>query len=141
MVMPLYILDTDTATHLRNGHPKIVHRVNLATPGDVRTTSVTVHEQVKGWIDAIPHATKPADIERIYKRLTETVKFYSTREIMNYSMAAIVRFQSLLKLKLNIGRNDLRIGAIALEVNAVVVTANTRDFGRIPGLTVEDWTV
>jgi tRNA(fMet)-specific endonuclease VapC len=60
---------------------------------------------------------------------------------MDYAMAAIVRFQSLLKLKLNIGRNDLRIGAIALETNAVVVTANTRDFGRIPGLVIEDWTV
>jgi tRNA(fMet)-specific endonuclease VapC len=51
------------------------------------------------------------------------------------------RYNGLVSMRLNVGKMDLRIAAIALEHGAVVVTRNTRDFQRIPGVTVEDWTV
>ena len=38
-----------------------------------------------------------------------------------------------------IGPNDLLIAAIALANRVVLVTHNTREFGRIVGLRVEDW--
>jgi tRNA(fMet)-specific endonuclease VapC len=44
-------------------------------------------------------------------------------------------------LRLNVKKMDLRIAAIALENSAIVVTRNLRDFQRVPGLMVEDWTV
>jgi tRNA(fMet)-specific endonuclease VapC len=40
-----------------------------------------------------------------------------------------------------IGPNDLLIAAIALTASATLVTHNTREFGRIPGLVIEDWLV
>ncbi len=43
-------------------------------------------------------------------------------------------------MKLNVGASDLRIAAIVLEHNATLVTRNLRDFGRVPGLKVVDWT-
>ena len=38
-----------------------------------------------------------------------------------------------------IGSNDLQIAAIALNRNLILVTHNTREFSRVPGLSWEDW--
>jgi tRNA(fMet)-specific endonuclease VapC len=38
-----------------------------------------------------------------------------------------------------IGPYDLQIAAIALAQNLTLVTHNTREFGRVPGLQIEDW--
>lgn len=40
-----------------------------------------------------------------------------------------------------IGAYDMQIAAIALVHNLIVVTHNTREFGRIAGLRVEDWEI
>ena len=39
-----------------------------------------------------------------------------------------------------IGPNDLLIAAIALANNLILVTHNTREFARVAGLALEDWT-
>jgi tRNA(fMet)-specific endonuclease VapC len=39
-----------------------------------------------------------------------------------------------------IGPNDLMIAAIALANNLTLVTHNTREFARVDGLPLEDWT-
>lgn len=38
-----------------------------------------------------------------------------------------------------IGANDMLIAAHALALDAVLVSDNTREFERVPGLTVENW--
>jgi tRNA(fMet)-specific endonuclease VapC len=40
-----------------------------------------------------------------------------------------------------IGPNDLLIAAIALANHLILVTHNTGEFSRVPGLIVEDWQV
>lgn len=51
------------------------------------------------------------------------------------------RHANLVRRRLNVGSNDLKIAAIALETNATVVTRNLRDFTRVPGLATVDWSV
>ena len=38
-----------------------------------------------------------------------------------------------------IGPNDLKIAAICLAYGLTLVSSNTEEFGRVPGLRVEDW--
>jgi tRNA(fMet)-specific endonuclease VapC len=38
-----------------------------------------------------------------------------------------------------IGHNDLFIAAVALSQDLTLVTHNVREFGRVPGLRIEDW--
>ncbi len=40
-----------------------------------------------------------------------------------------------------IGANDMQIAAIAVTHGLTLVTHNTREFGRIDGLKLEDWEV
>ena len=61
--------------------------------------------------------------------------------ILPYTEPAIGRVAQLKGLRLNVRVMDLRIAAIALEHGASVVTRNRHDFGRVPGLNVEDWSV
>jgi tRNA(fMet)-specific endonuclease VapC len=61
--------------------------------------------------------------------------------ILPYTEAAIARVAQLKALRLNVRLMDLRIAAVAMENQAVVVTRNRRDFSRVPGLSVEDWSV
>jgi tRNA(fMet)-specific endonuclease VapC len=52
-----------------------------------------------------------------------------------------LRFEQLRSMRLHVGLMDLRIAAIALENGMTVVTRNQSDFKRVPGLTIEDWSV
>jgi tRNA(fMet)-specific endonuclease VapC len=61
--------------------------------------------------------------------------------MLAFCLPAMTRHTHLLRQHLNIGSNDLKIAAIAMEGGGTVVTRNTRDFGRIPGLIWEDWSV
>lgn len=47
--------------------------------------------------------------------------------------------QRLRRSKLNVGSQDLRIAALALELDATVATRNLRDFRRVPNLKFVDW--
>lgn len=139
--MPTYILDTDTATHLRAHHIKVAARVSQVAAAVIAVSAITVEEQIKGWYDQLHQSNQPGDIEWTYGRLAETVQFYSTMQIVNYTAIAVLQYHALRKLKLNIDPPDFRISAIALAVNSIVVTCNVRDFSRVPGLVVEDWSV
>jgi tRNA(fMet)-specific endonuclease VapC len=59
---------------------------------------------------------------------------------VGFTDAAGVEFQRLRKLGVRIGTMDLRIAAIALTLDATLVTRNGSDFDKVPDLRWEDWT-
>jgi tRNA(fMet)-specific endonuclease VapC len=50
-------------------------------------------------------------------------------------------FQRLRKTYPRLGAMDLKIAAIGLETQSIVLTRNRRDFGKLEGLVIEDWTI
>ncbi len=62
-------------------------------------------------------------------------------QILPFSEEAFERYEQLRMQKLNIRKMDLRIAAITLQFGGVLATGNTRDFCRVPGLRIEDWSV
>jgi tRNA(fMet)-specific endonuclease VapC len=137
----LYIFDTDTLTLFGRLHPVIVRNIFLHLVDDIRVTAVTIEEQIGGWYSAIRAARTPQQIEAAFTRLTGSVQALAVWDVLPFTASAVLRFQDLLRRKLNVGGNDLRIAAIALELGAIVVTRNLRDFRRVPGLKCEDWSV
>lgn len=139
--MSLYLFDTDTLTLFERLHPIVVRNVFHHLADDIRVTSVTIEEQLGGWFAMLRTARTPQQVETAHTRLSETVRWLSSWDIVPFRTAAVARFQDLLKQRLNVGGNDLRIASIALELGATVVTRNLRDFNRIPGLRCSDWSV
>ncbi|MBL8867054.1 MAG: type II toxin-antitoxin system VapC family toxin [Gemmataceae bacterium] len=134
-----YLLDTDSLSLLQQGHPKLVHEVDAHPRGVVRKQVIVVKEQIDGRSIAIGRAKTPEQFANAWGHYATAVAFFSRFPIVPMTVAAILRFHSLMKQKLNIGGNDLLIAAIALELGVAVVSRNLRDFSRMPGLTVVDW--
>jgi tRNA(fMet)-specific endonuclease VapC len=136
-----YVLDTDMLSLLQHGHEAVQRKISAVASLDLATTIITVEEQLTGWTAALRKAKGAEEVARVYARFTATVQALSRLRILSFTEPAIKRYDDLVALKLNIGKMDLRIAAIALEHGAVLVTRNARDFQRVPGLSIEDWTV
>lgn len=139
--MAVYILDTDTLSLFQRKHPKVVAAVTAHAADVVELTTVTIEEQIDGWAKLARSARTPPQHESAATFLALLVPSWSEFGLRPMSVAAFARFDQLRKAKLNVGANDLRIAAIALELSATVVTRNRRDFGRVNGLQIEDWSI
>jgi tRNA(fMet)-specific endonuclease VapC len=137
--MSLFVLDTDHLTLYYSGHPIVVQRIDSRLPTELAISVMTVDEQLTGWYTLTRQVRRPKEVARAYSHLSEAVVRLGRWRILPYTEAAIARVAQLKALRLNVGLMDLRIAAVALENEAVVVTRNRRDFGRVPGLNVEDW--
>lgn len=137
--MSLHVLDTDTLSLLQEGHAAVLARVAASAAEDLAITVISVEEQLSGWYRRLRRAKKPAELSKVYDRLTIAVRSLSRLPILSFSEAAIHRCKALQASKLNVRKMDLCIAAIALDHQAIVVTRNLRDFERIPNVVVEDW--
>jgi tRNA(fMet)-specific endonuclease VapC len=134
-----YILDTDILTLLQEAHPLVCQRVSAHPPANLAVTVISIEEQLSGWFRALRKAKKRDEVARVYQRLADRIRTLAGLRIVSFTVAAIVRFEQLKAMKLNIGKMDLRIAAITLEMGGTLVSRNLRDFQRIPSLAVENW--
>jgi tRNA(fMet)-specific endonuclease VapC len=142
-VIVKYLLDTDHLSILqrRGGTDYGVLTLNLSRhpDTDIGVSVVNYHEQTRGCHNLINSGTA-ADILLGYDLLVRTIEDFRKFTLIPFDAAALTIFDQLKLAKIRIGTMDLRIAAIALSRNLTIVTRNSTDFGRVSGLSIEDWT-
>ena len=139
--MATYVLDTDILSLHQRKHPRVQAALANHAPDVLCLSTVTIEEQISGWSALARSARTPQTHEHAAMFLAALVVSWREFAMVPLTIAAIARFEVLVRAKLGVKRNDLRIAAIALELGATVVTRNRRDFGRVSGLIIEDWSI
>src|SRR5688572_21750352 len=139
--MTPYVLDTDTLTLFQENHPVVVQHVGQHPASDIAITVLSVEEQLSGWYTRLRRAQDADELAATYQRMTLTAASLGRFQILSFTKPAILRFQQLLTMKLGVAKMDLRIAAVTFEQGGTVVTRNRRDFQRVPGLAIADWSV
>lgn len=139
-----YLLDTDHISFLqrRSGpeYATLLARIALHQPMDFAFSIVSFHEQVMGAHSFIARSQRPADTVRGYNLLMEIISGFSKAPVLSFDAGSAAIFESLRAQRVRIATMDLRIAAIALSRDLVLLTRNISDFSKVPGLATEDWT-
>jgi tRNA(fMet)-specific endonuclease VapC len=140
-----YLLDTDHISFLqrRTGSEftNLAARLTQHTPADFALSVVSFHEQILGAHTLINRARTTPDVIRGYTLLLEILQGFSTAPVLPFEARAIAIFDGLRTQRVRVSTMDLRIAAIALSHGLVLLTRNVSDFGKVPGLMTENWTV
>ena len=137
----MYLLDTDTLTHLYRGNSNVVRQLKAVEDVDVGITIVTKVEILRGRIDYLLKAETGANLLKAQELLFRTEELLTQLLIVPMSQTASLEFDRLRTVSKyrKIGRADLLIASITLANRAILVTRNQRHFKQIPGLPVENW--
>lgn len=125
------MLDTDAVVDVLRARHRVAARLAELSPEEVAISSMTLAELLYGALCASDAAAS----ELAVRRFIEVIR------ILAFGRAAAAihgRIRHGARQK-TIEPNDLVVAATALAAGAVLVTANRREFDRIPGLAVENW--
>jgi tRNA(fMet)-specific endonuclease VapC len=141
--MPL-ILDTDMLSiwesRSRPAFDRFQARLNQHPSQSIATTIISFQERVQGWMSFLNQARTTAKVLAAYHRLESTLKTFCDLHVVAFDQPAQDHFADLKQQRVRIGTLDLRIASIALALDATLLSRNVRDFRKVPGLRVEDWT-
>jgi tRNA(fMet)-specific endonuclease VapC len=131
-----YMLDTNICIYcIRRSPQKVFRRMQDREIGDVGISAITYSELQYG-------VANSSNSDRNSIALAE---FIAPLEVLDYTGEIAETYGSIrstLKRKGKlIGPLDLLIAAHALHLESTLVTNNVREFSRIPGLKIENWTV
>lgn len=139
--MNLYILDTDHLSLQQRGYEPLRSRIDSTPPESIAITVISLEELIRGRLAQIREARAESEFIRAYRWLVESSQWLGRFQILDYDESGSRIFTSLRRQKIRIGTQDLRIAAITLSVGGILTTRNSVDFGKVPGLTIQDWTV
>jgi tRNA(fMet)-specific endonuclease VapC len=133
--MPVYMLDTDISSYvMKRSHDGVLKRLQKVPVADVCISVITKAELLYG-VEVSPRRLQDQAALDAYLRYVAVLP-YPDGAAVHYA-----RIRSALKVSgTMIGANDLLIAAHARSLGLTLVTNNTREFGRVAGLSIENWT-
>jgi tRNA(fMet)-specific endonuclease VapC len=137
----MYLLDTDTVTHLHSGNTNVINRLENLQDEEVAITIVTKLEILRGRIDYLLKAFSGSDLLKAQELFSRSETLLNQLPVILIDPNAANQFdrlQDISKFR-KIGRSDLLIASIALANQAWLVTRNLRHFRQIPHLFLENW--
>jgi tRNA(fMet)-specific endonuclease VapC len=130
-----YLFDTNAIIHLMRLHEPLVQRARRTSPDAIAISSITLAEL---WFGAAKSA-------RPQRTRAEQDAALAPFRVLDFDAATADHYASvrahLAAKGCPIGDRDLMIASIALANRMTIVTSNTSEFARVPGLKVEDWMV
>jgi tRNA(fMet)-specific endonuclease VapC len=134
--MARYMLDTDTCAYImKRSSQMVLTRLQAVAVTDVCMSVITKSELLYG-VEVSPRRMQDA---------TALKAFLPHVEVLEYPDDAATHYAQIRADLDNrgemIGANDLFIAAHARSLGLRLVTNNTAEFGRVKGLTVENWTL
>jgi len=140
----VFILDTDHLGILQRQSgtecSTLRDRIGEHRQSDMFVSIVSFHEQLNGWQAYLKRAKTPGAVIAAYARFQRILLDFSSAQVLPFDEAASGKFGDLRSAGVRIGTMDLRIAATALSRQFTVLTRNTIDFEKVPGLSIEDWT-
>ena len=130
-----YLLDTNTCIYIiKKKPPSAVERIRSKQPEDIALSTVTIAELEYG-----VYRSQKVDQNRI-----ALLEFLVPLTILDFDQAAAAVYGSIRSSiearGTPIGPMDLLIAAQAMSHGLILVTNNEREFGRVDGLGIENWT-
>lgn len=132
---PRYMLDTNICIYIaKHQPPKVKARFDRLKPGQLVMSAITYGELYYG-------ASKSNQRARALTLIEELVQDIPVEDLNSMAAKAYGEIRASLEMQGRlIGNNDLWIGAHAMALDVTLATNNEREFKRIPGLSVENWT-
>lgn len=130
----MYLLDTNIISYWMRGDPRLMARIKRHSPSDLSLSTITLAE--------IHYGIEKSPAKKKERRLKiESIK--SELDVYPFNEQAAEKYgtirAALEKLGTPISERDTQIAAVALANGLCIVTHNTKEFSRIPGLKFEDW--
>ena len=137
----MYLLDTDTLTHLHSGNTNVINRLENLQDEEVAIMIVTKIEILRGRIDYLLKAFSGSDLLKAQELFSRSETLLNQLPVILIDPNAANQFDRLKDISKfrKIGRSDLLIASIALANQAWLVTRNLRHFRQIPHLFLENW--
>lgn len=140
----MVVLDTDHMSLLQRGGAegrRIRRRLRTVPPDDVAITVISYEEQTRGWFARLARASTLERQIFDYGEVKNLLRDYCGIAVLDYDAGAAAEFQRLRDAKIRVGTMDLKIAAVVLANNALLLTRNSADFGKVLNLRTEDWSV